>query len=821
MTTPEMNDPSGELDRLLSNLPADLPLDEQKFAEDLMSQAKSNPPDSRFVEDLSNRLWLRHPANKPSMFKLQNFWLAFAGGAAAILILLFGLPFLRQPIAPVAVSNVTPSVVTSQVALVPTIVPTELPFLPLLGPSSVQASVNLSEQFPNAQWTLQANLPSDPTSAKVYRSVNRPEVSLENIRDLADKFGLKGQIYSRGSGQQDFISYMVIDGLSELDVFGQNMSFTFRPDVTRENDNHTVSLPFQQRAEVAVAFMKSRGLLDFDYSVEPGKLNTNEVYISRRMDGKYALLFTEPTSPEYVVNVAGDGTIQSIRGQTLNLQEAGIYPIRSAAEAWKDLINGNISGRFGYQVASYYPPVNSQSWVVRYSAGQKVETIGTPQSVPSADGGQAIVMMDNLILEGSLPQIAADNEQVMHVTGTMKSENVLIVETIEPASIPLEDMGFLGTLTVTGQSASISTLDGRTLPIANPPAGLPDKEPASISGFLRQDGIIQWERIFAGPEMCASFSSGFSYSDAGNGGGGGGGGGNGEGDMCLKYPNLHGNTTTGGFDNLQPGDSLVNPAAVVTPYKTGDSIDGLVVEINGYMLVKTNGTRVPQFYGNVFDKNGELEWSANLQGDRLTGLENQLHMMVRLWGTYRQAKNSPEIIVDRYERVDPAEKIGVWQGSIEANSIDGKNAFVLTTLDGTKYILRSSLRLPPQAFENNDQNAGGLNTVEGVLLPEKMGGYPVIRDVMNMNGRPQGDIQPQSTQMMEIGPDESVVDLISGQVNINNARLVYLLMDFAGGHLPEDHPARVLQPLWEFSGSLQDGRSVSLFVQAVDEKYIR
>jgi hypothetical protein len=82
MTTPEMNDPSGELDRLLSDLPADLPLDEQKFAEDLMRQAKSNPPDSRFVEDLSNRLWLRHPANKPSMFKLQNFWLAFAGGAA-------------------------------------------------------------------------------------------------------------------------------------------------------------------------------------------------------------------------------------------------------------------------------------------------------------------------------------------------------------------------------------------------------------------------------------------------------------------------------------------------------------------------------------------------------------------------------------------------------------------------------------------------------------------------------------------------------------------------------------------------------------------
>jgi hypothetical protein len=153
--------------------------------------------------------------------------------------------------------------------------------------------------------------------------------------------------------------------------------------------------------------------------------------------------------------------------------------------------------------------------------------------------------------------------------------------------------------------------------------------------------------------------------------------------------------------------------------------------------------------------------------------------------------------------------------------VDGKNAFVLTALDGTKYIMKSSFRLPPQAFENNDQFAGGLNTIEGVLLPEKLGGYPVIRDVMSMKGRPEGDTQPQSTQMMEIGPDESVLDLVSGQVNITSARLVYLLMDYASGHLPEDHPARTLQPLWEFSGTLQDGRTVSLFVQAVEEKYLK
>ena len=820
MTTPEIHDPSGELDRLISGLPAGLPADEQKFTEDLMRQAKSNIPDPHFVDDLSNRLRLRHPAGNPSIFRLRNFWLAFAGGAAVIIILLFGLPILRQPVPPVAVTNPTRSTGTSQAVLLPTPVPTDLPFLPLLGPSSVQASANLSEQFPNAQWTLQADLPSTPATARVYKSVNSPEVTVETVRKLADSFGIKGQIYRRGSGQQDFISYMVVDGVSELDVYGLNMSFTFRPDVTRGSEDHSSPLPFQQRADAAVKFLKDHRKLDYEFSVEPGKLNTDEVYISHRMSGEYPLRFTEPTNPEYVINVAGDGSILSIRGQALNLVEAGNYPIRSAADAWKDLINGKIGGRFGYQVASYYPPVTTLSWAVHYSKGQKVEITGLPQSIPSADGGQSIVMMDTLILEGNLPPIEPENQQLMRVSGMMKSENVMAVESIEPVTMTPENMGFIGTLTSTGQTAVITTMDGRTLTIANPPPGIPDKEPVSISGMLMADGTIQWERIIAGPAMCASFSSGFSYSNAG-GGGGGGGGGSGEGDMCSKYPNLHGNATTGGFDNLQPGSSLVNPAPIETPYKNGDKVDGLVVEIIGNMMVKANGTRIPRFDGNVFDENGDLQWSANLHGDKLAGLESQLHMMVRLWGTYQLEGNNPVIMVDRYERVDPVEKIGVWQGSIEAHSVEGKNAFVLTSLDGTKYILKSSLNLPPQAFENYDQNAGGLNTVEGVLLPEKMGGYNLIRDVMSMNGRPEGDTQPQSTQMMEIGPDESVVDLVSGQVTITSAQLVYLSMDFAGGHLPEDHPSRTLQPLWEFSGTIQDGRQVSLFVQAVDPCYLK
>jgi hypothetical protein len=260
---------------------------------------------------------------------------------------------------------------------------------------------------------------------------------------------------------------------------------------------------------------------------------------------------------------------------------------------------------------------------------------------------------------------------------------------------------------------------------------------------------------------------------------------------------------------------------VETPYKVGDRVEGLETEINGNMLVKANGTRIPRYYAIVHDENGGVKWSADLRGDKLAGMESNLHMMVRIWGTYQLERTNPVIIVDRYERVNPAEKIAVWQGKVEGGSVAGKNAYVLTTADGTKYILQTSLHLPPEAFADQSRNPTDLTTVEGVLLSDKLDGYPIIRDVMTMNGRLQGDTQPQSTQMMEIGPDESITDMISGQVNITGARLVYLSMDFASGHLPENHPARTLQPLWEFSGKLQDGRTVSLFVQAVEEKYLK
>jgi hypothetical protein len=49
--------------------------------------------------------------------------------------------------------------------------------------------------------------------------------------------------------------------------------------------------------------------------------------------------------------------------------------------------------------------------------------------------------------------------------------------------------------------------------------------------------------------------------------------------MCSKYPNLHGNVTTGGFDNLAPGAPLDGDFQVRTPYKACDRLEGVTAEV--------------------------------------------------------------------------------------------------------------------------------------------------------------------------------------------------------------------------------------------------
>ncbi|NLF50952.1 MAG: hypothetical protein GX577_07430 [Leptolinea sp.] len=823
MNTPFMDNGSKELDHFQEGDSFNLPEEEQWLAEELIHVARLNPPDSRFVNTLSLKLRQQHPANQAFKPASRRLWFTLAGSAVVILIALFGLPFLRQPGQTVTVVTDIPTIETTIVSSQPT-EPINLPVLPMLGPSSVMASANLGEQFPDAQWTLQAELPSSPASAAVYKTKATGDLSIETVRQLVDQLGMKGEIYKGTSSQPDFQSFQVIDGKSFLNVYGHNMSFNYLPDVFKAKDDHGAPLKFETMSQKAVGFLSNKGLLNFNYTVEPGILFARQVHIIRLLEDNVPLRPAEPADPDFVVTVGSDGEVLEVRGRIIQLKKQGDYPLRTASDAWKTLLDGQLGGRFGYQIARLYTsPPDDRTWARQFEAGDRMELIDVPEVLTTVDGKQSVVRLNNYNLEGDFSGINLDDQQLMHVTGTLASDARVIVETIEPVSGEpgVETLGFTGILRKDNTGFAIQTMDGKLFPLSDAPEDLPDGEPVSIAGRLSEDGRVQWTSIFAGSSVCATFSSSFSYFNASAGGGGGGGGGGGEGDMCSAYPDLHGNVITGGFDNLQPGTPISAEPHIETPYKHGEKVEGIEGEITGILLVKTDGTRVPQFSLVVENKDTGNRWTAGLRGDTLSGLESHLRMMIRLWGTYGMEGGNPVIKVDRWERVDPTEKVSQWIGTIDAFQVDSKNAYVLTINDGTQFILKNSMNNPPEAFTHPPTSPDGQFYVEGVLLKEKIQGYPVIREIQFSGGQPDQTQEFQSTRLMEVGPLEGVSDLVSGQVNITGARLVYFSMDFGARIDDEDHPTRILQPLWEFSGTLEDGRKLSLFVQAVEEQYLK
>jgi hypothetical protein len=88
--------------------------------------------------------------------------------------------------------------------------------------------------------------------------------------------------------------------------------------------------------------------------------------------------------------------------------------------------------------------------------------------------------------------------------------------------------------------------------------------------------------------------------------------------------------------------------------------------------------------------------------------------------------------------------------------VNNKNAYVLTTKDGPEVYIEKLHESAPQAFKEPINTPEGVITVEGVLLAEKINGYPVIRDVMMDNTRPAGNTEIKSLQMAEIGPGKAL-----------------------------------------------------------------
>jgi hypothetical protein len=208
---------------------------------------------------------------------------------------------------------------------------------------------------------------------------------------------------------------------------------------------------------------------------------------------------------------------------------------------------------------------------------------------------------------------------------------------------------------------------------------------------------------------------------------------------------------------------------------------------------------------------------------------------VRIWGSVSGTGSDgwPEIQVERFEEVYPGLRFQAWAGTWEPTTLEGKEVLLFTTLDGEQFVLSSSIDYGTSAATGLQ---GERVIIEGLAFPEKaFGGYPVITE-------------HASTVMTDELADLSGYEIISnrpgifdetfseaaqsaalqGLARVEKVELVYATASLAncrGMGLTESDPVLapwlIVQPVWRFTGSFEDGRTFEIQVQALVEDYLR
>ncbi len=220
--------------------------------------------------------------------------------------------------------------------------------------------------------------------------------------------------------------------------------------------------------------------------------------------------------------------------------------------------------------------------------------------------------------------------------------------------------------------------------------------------------------------------------------------------------------------------------------------------------------------------------SVNLSGDNLQGLDSLNKLHVKIWGTFQMAGEVPTIQVERYEKAYPDEVYQAWLGHEKVVTLEGRPVMLFTDISGKQYVFERSIENSPVGME--DGFRGEQFVVEGTLSLKTFAGYPMILEFAASIAPGRTDLsgyQLQGNQVFEdhqegaTPPPPLAQDSVKNVV-IDQVELVYFAYDFShgGGFDVNTSPMRYVQPVWRFSGKLNDGRLVQVLVQAVTDQYL-
>lgn len=358
----------------------------------------------------------------------------------------------------------------------------------------------------NAQFNLNTVLPAVPGPTTVWQQ-GMNEMTQEQMRDLANRFGFTGPLYTDPWYDQMLQdnpgiwpgprSYYVFDGSRTLSFYGANISYFDNGAMV--NVAGWTLMPWEQARPIAEAFLNERGLLDFPYEVVPNPYGGDDVAFYRQVNG------VRSTTAEISVSVTPEGKVLAAYVQPFSAFTAvGDYPLISAEEAWQ-LVQGTpdylrVFHTIYTDPATIQPYVDPNAseyryWSRTYQNGEAITMYFYPIVYNALDGSAPLVRAGEFNLaasEADLQLMAANANQNIRLTGTVQGDT-LYAQSIQVTSVQVlgdyqEWQSREGTIRRADGQTYLDSIEGETLIIPGAPADLPDGEQVYVNGPIIEAG---------------------------------------------------------------------------------------------------------------------------------------------------------------------------------------------------------------------------------------------------------------------------------------------------------------------------------------------
>ena len=733
----------------------------------------------------------------------------------------------------------------------------ELPLLPLLSSMPALAQ-EWNPQRPfgplgDVELVLETELPEGPAEAPVYRVTAEPVPSTrEGALSWAERFGLsKPRVYRDPSDP---------DTLTVIGSGGQRLVIRWMPfaEVFYSRGDFLVGWPrwpqgaeppsFEVAKEAAIAFLRDHGLLPEAYWVEEPDYGApldverppiRHLRVMPKIDGRPV----EGHGSEMNITVGRDGQVLYASLRQMAFEQADVYPLKSAREAFEELRTGDHKGPFRLSIEWRFPsePEPPVTRYMRerpaYAMGEEVAIRGHVQLLQEVGGDdiRATLSGPDGLFELSGPCLAEMTDvgfAEVEVQGTIEEKLGsrgwrLAVKGWEKAP-PRQVDHFLVAAESVGETVIVKTEDGTRYRLLDPPTDLYQGQPLAVYAEVvpAEGGDLPGLRWFGIESPPATYEYAVSSESVSV-------------EVAVEKeviepapPPGEGHLEGGGVSDevaalrVEPGSEPPQ-----YPHKVGDE-----VEIEGMIsaVIYTDGmhrkveARLLAGLGPIYERHYQLSGSPELL-EKLAQCD-RLHLRVKgrivAEGEYPQGQT---LEVESFEKIWPDEKVWGYLGTIGIETLDGKEVAVFTDDEtGQRYVLLHSLT-PHFTRHDYHWTQNKRLYLQGVERPDlTYAGLPVIEEAGAQAGS-RVDAATSADQLPlehpQVVDERTMPKRMKGKAIIERVELAYYAPPGALGERPgaEVRPEfSLVQPVWVFHGHSEDGQATFVaYVQAVADDYLR